>query len=68
MGAKNVMTIEAIVETFSKRLPKWKKKANIDWLRTVHASLNDGGVWVSPALGTVYTKRGDGFIKQGAKR
>ena len=33
MGAKNVITIEAIVETFSKRLPKWKKKANIEIIR-----------------------------------
>ena len=59
---KNVMTIEATAETFSEGLPEWKKKVNLDWLRKIHASLNNGGVWISPALGTVYTKQGDGFI------
>ena len=64
MGTKNVMTIEATAETFSEGLPEWKKKVNLDWLRKIHASLNNGGVWISPALGTVYTKQGDGFINE----
>jgi hypothetical protein len=62
MSTQKVMTIEAVAETFSEGIPEWQKQANLNWLRMVHATLKDGGVWGSPALGTVYTKRGDGFI------
>lgn len=57
-----VMTIEETVETFSEGLPEWQKQVNLDWLRKLHASLKDGGVWVSPELGTIYIKRDNGFV------
>ena len=63
MNTQNVMTIEATAEAFSEGIPEWQKQANLDWLRGIHATLKDGGAWVSPELGTVYTKCGDGFIK-----
>lgn len=63
MNTEKVMSIEATAETFSEGIPEWQKQANISWLRGIHATLKDGGVWGSPALGTVFTKRGDGFIK-----
>ena len=61
------MTIEETAETFSGGLPEWQKQANLDWLRGIHATLKDGGVWGSPELGTIYMKRGDGFIKMEGK-
>jgi hypothetical protein len=63
MNTQNVMTIEETAETFSKEIPEWQKQANLDWLRGIHAMLKDDGVWASPELGTIYMKRGDGFIK-----
>lgn len=63
---QKIMTIEEVAETFSEELPEWQKQANLDWLRKVHASLKDGGVWVSPELGTIYTKQGNGFISSQA--
>lgn len=62
MKAQKVMTIEEVVETFSEGLPEWQKQVNLDWLRRLHASLKDEGVWMSPELGTIYIKRDNGFI------
>ena len=62
MNAQEVMTIEETAATFSEGLPEWQKQVNLDWLRGVHASLKDGCIWMSPALGTIYIKRDNGFI------
>ena len=63
MSTQKVMTIEATAATFSEGIPEWQKQANLDWLRGIYTRLKDGGVWISPKLGTIYIKHGDGFIK-----
>lgn len=56
-----VLSIEEVVDSFSKTLPSWQRQANLQFLERTHASLKDGGIWMSPNLGTIYKRAGDGF-------
>ncbi len=58
----DILTIEEVAASFSEDLPEWQVNANLNWLRSLHALMSDGGVWGSPNLGTVYQKKGDGWI------
>lgn len=58
----NTLTIEEVVDTFSDCLPEWQRETNLIWLTQLHSLLSEGGIWVSPELGTVYSKQGDGFV------
>ena len=55
------MTLEEVADSISMNLPKWKRDANLEFLRALHGLLNDGAIWMSPALGEVYRKTNDGF-------
>jgi hypothetical protein len=57
-----VMSIKDVADNFSKDLPAWQQKANLAWLTNLHGLMSDGGIWGSPNLGTVYQKKGDGWI------
>jgi len=61
---KKLMSIEQVAGTFSDDLPDWQYQINLAWLRSLHSLMANGGVWASPALGTIYRKRGDGFIRE----
>ena len=58
----DVLTIEEVAASFSQDIPEWQGNANLNWLRKLHALMSEGGVWGSPNLGTVYQKKGDGWI------
>ena len=58
----DVLTIEAVAATFSEGIPEWQQNANLNWLRNMHSLMSEGGVWGSPGLGTIYQKKGDGWI------
>lgn len=62
----DVMTIEEVTKTFSSDLPDWQQESNLVWLRRVHELLKEGGVWTSPTLGVIYSRKGDGFILEAA--
>ena len=57
-----VLTLEEVGAVISAGLSDYQKETNLTWLRGIHASLNEGCIWSSPALGTVYSRRGDGFV------
>jgi len=58
-----VLSIEEVVATYSGGLPSWQRAVNETHLRMVHAMLEEDGVWISDALGTVYRRSGDGFVE-----
>ena len=60
--AEQILSIEEVAESFSADLPDWKKATNLKWLTGLHNMMADGAVWISPGLGTIYHKRGDGFV------
>ncbi len=55
------MTLDKICEDISFGLPAWQAAANMVWLVTVHAALNEGGVVISPGLCRAWRKVGDGL-------
>ncbi len=57
-----VLTIEQVVDSFSQGLPMEQRNANFDFVSLTHHRLREGGVWMSPNLGTLYQREGDGFI------
>jgi len=57
-----VLSIEEVAASFSDDLPAWQAEANLNWLKGLHSMMNEGAVWGSPHLGTIYHKRGDGFV------
>lgn len=58
-----MLSIYEVTESFSADLPNWQFKANLAFVEGVHASLKDGGVWMSPALGKMYARAGGGFVE-----
>ncbi len=60
--SNEVLSIEEVAASFSKDLPDWQAQANLAWLKGLHSMMAEGAVWGSPALGTIYHKRGDGFV------
>jgi len=58
----DVLTTEQVAATFSQDIPEWQVNANLLWLRNMHSLMAEGGVWGSPGLGTVYQKKGDGWV------
>lgn len=41
----------------------WKPTdADRDWMSRMFASLNDGGIWIVPATGQAFMKRGNSLI------
>lgn len=56
-----ILTLEELADKISVGLPDWQRDANLQFLRSLHTSLKEDGVWMSPALGSIYTKAGDGF-------
>ena len=57
-----MMTIKEVVDTFSADLPDWQYGVNLAWLTNLHSLMAEGGVWASPELGTIYQKKGAGFV------
>ena len=57
-----VMSIQEVADSFSEDLPDWQKATNLKWLAGLHEMMAEGGVWGSPNLGTIYSKKGDGFV------
>jgi hypothetical protein len=57
-----VLSIREVVATYSDGLPDWQRAVNTEHLYAVHAMLHEGGVWIAPEMGTVYERRGDGFV------
>ena len=57
-----VMTLEEVNAVISIGLPDWQREANMAWLRQVHGLLNEGGIFMSPMLGTIYSRHGDGLV------
>lgn len=60
--ADEVLSIQEVADSFSEDLPDWQKATNLKWLAGLHEMMSEGGVWGSPNLGTVYAKKGDGWI------
>jgi len=60
--SEKVLSIEEVVDSFSNDLPDWQKATNLKWLTGLHDMMAEDGVWGSPNLGTIYRKRGDGFV------
>ena len=58
----DVLSIEEVAASFSDDLPDWQAQANLKWLKGLHSMMREGAVWGSPNLGTIYHKRGDGFV------
>ena len=58
----DVLTIEEVAASFSEDIPEWQQNANLNWLRNLHSLMKDGGVWGSPNLGSIYQKKGDGWV------
>ena len=58
---KRSMTLDETADFISPELPKWQRDANLAFLKQVHESLNDGGIWASPALEMIFEKTEDGF-------
>lgn len=56
-----VLTIEEVVDSFSQGLPMEQRNANFDFVAQLHQRLKEGGIWMSPALGIMYKRVGDGF-------
>ncbi len=56
-----VKTIEETAASFGEDLEPWQHEINVAWLRQVHATLQEGGVWGSPELERAWIKRGEGF-------
>ena len=56
-----VLTIKSMNEVISEGLSKKEFKANLKWLNTVHATLNEGGQWIHPDSGMVFIKKDHGF-------
>jgi len=56
------LSIQEVADTFSKDLPDWQREVNLAWLTSLHGLMAEGGVWGSPGLGTIYRKKGDGFV------
>jgi radical SAM superfamily enzyme len=61
--SEEVLSIEEVVGSFSEDLPDWQKATNLKWLTGLHSMMAEGAVWISPGLGTIYHKRGEGFVK-----
>jgi len=57
-----ILSIEEVATSFSSDLPDWQAEANLKWLKGLHSMMKEGAVWGSPNLGTIYHKRGDGFV------
>ena len=57
-----VLSIKDVADSFSEGLPNWQRETNLSWLKNLHAKLIEGGMWGSPNLGTIYQKRGDGWV------
>ena len=55
------MTIAEVVDSFSAGLPDYQRDANYTFVAGLHERLNEGGVWMSPNLGTIYKRVGLGF-------
>ena len=62
-----VMTLEEVNAVISINLTDWQREANMAWLRLVHGLLNEGGIFISPMLGTVYSRHGDGLVLEMAR-
>lgn len=58
----DILTIEDVVDSFSDDLPKYQQEVNLAWLTNMHGLMREGAVWGSPNLGTIYQKKGDGFV------
>ncbi len=58
----DMMSIKEVAESFSEHLPACQQEANLAWLTNLHGLMSEGGIWGSPNLGTVYQKRGDGWV------
>jgi len=56
------MSIKDVANSFSENLPVHQQQVNLAWLTNLHGLMSDGGIWGSPNLGTVYQKRGEGFV------
>ncbi len=61
--ADEVLSVKEVADSFSEDLPDWQRKINLDWLTWLTSQMSEGGIWGSPNLGTVYQKRGDGWVK-----
>ncbi len=55
------MTLDETADLISVDLPGWQRDQNLLFLRGVHRTLRDGGVWASPLLGMVFHKTAQGF-------
>lgn len=60
--ADEVLSIQEVADSFSEDLPDWQKATNLKWLAGLHDMMAEGGIWGSPNLGTIYAKKGDGWI------
>ena len=58
-----VMSHEELNDIVSDGLPSWQARYNETFIRSVHASLKDGGVWGWPAGQRAFQRRGDGWIE-----
>ena len=57
-----ILTIEEVASTFSQDIPEWQVNANLKWLQNLHSLMAEDGIWGSPDLGTIYKKKGNGWI------
>jgi hypothetical protein len=55
------MTLEEIADEISEDLPAWQREINFAWLKQVHTTLNEGGVWGFPEQERIFVKKGEGF-------
>ena len=49
------------VNAFADITSDFERTANCLFIGSIHASLNDGGIWAWPAAGELYRRAGDGF-------
>jgi len=59
----NVLSLDQVVDTFSKDLEPWQREANFKWLQNIHDKLKEGGVLGIPNTQQMLIKCEDGFLE-----
>ena len=60
------MTLDETADFISEGLESWQRDENLKFLKNVHITLANNGVWGSPSMGLAFKRTDEGFELLGA--